>query len=168
MASFSMLHDIGAYLTVKEMVSPRRVSNSTGGTTINGTIIDRRAGAGDLADSYHSLKLAIPYNTGTMTTGSSVAVVFAVHHSSSTATAGFSLLPDIDGTTSAITGISYAYSTAAGGDSDSGVVVHDYRLDYAKRYIRVEAELFNSGSTATNVDYSVVGIFGAGDNPPAS
>jgi hypothetical protein len=167
MANYAMIHDIGAHLVAKNLVTPRRIAKSTAGTTVNGTILDRQFGGGDFNDLYHSLKVVVPYNTNAMTTGSSASLTFAVHHSSSTATADFALLADIDGTTTNQTAIGFSESTAS--TAASGIATADYRLDTCKRYIRVEAELFNSATTAqVGVDYSIEGIFGVGDGPPAN
>lgn len=159
MANYSDVHDIGAKLKEGSLVTPRAISLSTAGTTVNGSIVDRRSVGGTLGILTHAAKILVPYAALSLTTGSTSKVTWQLEHSSSTATAGFSIYDDIDGTS--------VHTVALTGDgAETGVDAADFRLDTAKRYVRIAAEAINN-STAGTVNYAVTGVFGVGDEPPA-
>lgn len=159
MANYSDVHDIGAKLKEGSLVSARAISQSTAGTTVNGPIIDRRSVGGTLGILTHSMKAVVPYAAVSLTTGTTAKITWSLQHSSSTATGDFSAYDDIDGTTQQTIALT-------GDGAETGVDVADFRLDTAKRYVRMVAEAFNA-STAGTVNYAGAGMFGVGDEPPA-
>ncbi len=164
--NYSDIHDIGSRLKSFSLLDNTRTVNAAATTlvdsTSNGIVFDRRAAtAGGLTDLYHSVKILVPFNH-TSGVGSTVgSLTWNLQDSLTSASTGFADYDDIDNTT--------GQSIAMTSGSHSGIDEADFRLDNARRFIRVQTAVILSGTTVpTNfVDFSVVGVFGPGDQPPA-
>ena len=166
MTSIAFQKDVGAFLKVLNAVNPAEVtaaSTAEDNVEVNGVTVDRIS---DIAGTYLSAKVAIPYSYALSATETGTIKVTLQH--SSLSSAGWADFNDKDGSTANTATFGTTGSTAA--QTGNGQLAIDVDLNSKKRYVRIQVlpNLSETGTGADDtVDYGGVWVFAGADTLPA-